>query len=198
MHIRLLRGVVAGALLLGGVLAHDAATAEAPQTVEIGAVLMEGAPPLPGINFTVSERGGETPGRIVAEESGGPARVSLEPGRYQVIARAPEVYAVSDIVVGYEAQQRFNLNLRSGIVELRLIPRVDRPAFNNGVSWDLYTYGKGEDGKRQFIVSVNESTPNLVLREGWYFVVAKRGDRTVRHSIQVTRGITYTYLLVEG
>ena len=88
------------------------------------------------------------------------------------------------------------ISLDAGTVIMRLIQHVGGPILRQGVSWKILTFGKDTSGKRQMIASSSESQPKFTLPKGYYVAQAAMGKREVRHTIEVTSGMSYKYTVI--
>jgi hypothetical protein len=88
--------------------------------------------------------------------------------------------------------------LTMGTVQLRVVPRVGGKTVREPISWEVRTYGRNANGKRQRVAEAKGATPKLDLPAGWYLVYAHLKDGTLRHPIEVTAGKTFKYTLVKN
>ncbi|MGF1611026.1 MAG: hypothetical protein ACFCUQ_16600 [Kiloniellales bacterium] len=165
------------------------------QAVSLTAVVVPGAAPLNDAAFTVTKIGPDTGGEIVAKSSNGPAVVELPTGRYRVVASYGHSKAVEEILVG-RSPLSHEINLNAGTVQLKLIKHVGGPTMKQDVKWEILTFGRDAEGKRHFVAGSQESQPRFVLREGFYLARATVKGREVRHTIEVTAGVTYKYNVI--
>lgn len=97
-------------------------------------------------------------------------------------------------VAGQSASQTANMPV--GKIRLRMIREVGGKAMREPIHWRVMTYGRDENGRRQQVAEVTESTPILVLPAGWYIVHARTSGKTIKHPVEVTAGKTFKYTLV--
>ena len=185
------------ALLLGvGVLVNPAGAASGILSeVHLEAVIIDGAPPLQNdVSFIVQRLNADGTRQVVAQQFGGSAKISLPRGRYKATAR----YGVAVSIARFSVDDRplkMVLAMNAGRVHLQAIPKVGAATMNRPLRWDLFTFGRGSDGKRIKVVSLEEARPSLVLPQGFYIAHVWSGDLTARHTIEVAAGRTYTYTM---
>lgn len=164
--------------------------------VRIDAVVAKGAPPLSdNVKLQVWAREGRKATRLVAESARAPATLSMHPGQYRVVASYKTARTVRDIVVKNHADTRKTINLNAGEIGLELLRQVGGAPVRDSITWQVMRYkrGNGAGGK---VATVSNSNPSLLLREGWYEVVATHGNSRTAHVIEVSAGQRFDYSLV--
>ena len=176
-------------------MAQDSGTNAANlQTISLSAVVTPGAQPLMDTEFTVTPLGAGSVGPVVARSQDGPAVIQLPAGRYRVVAAYGSATAQSDFLVD-TAPVVHQVNLNAGSVVLKLIKHVGGPTLKN-VAWEILTYGKDAQGKRHHITSAAAAQPRFTLPEGFYLARATHGTQEVRHTIEISPGVTYKYTVI--
>ena len=113
-------------------------------------------------------------GQMVAEKNTPNATFNLPAGSY--VVRALYKGTQSDLVIPLAPGQAYNytINLYAGQAKLTAI-KSSGPA-RDAVSWQIVREKPGPDGKYELVTASSEASPQLLMREGNYLVLAKVGD----------------------
>lgn len=174
----------------GGLMA-----AEDKQPVSFRAVVAPGAEPLLDAIFRITPQEGADRQEVEVRAVEGAATIDLSAGWYRVIASSGQTEVERRIVVG-DSPTVHEISLNAGKVLLKLIRNVGGETLNNGVAWEVLTYGKDSQGKRQQVATSSAAQPKFLLPEGFYLARATIGKRDVKHTIEVTAGATFKYTLI--
>ncbi|MBK1697439.1 hypothetical protein [Rhodovibrio salinarum] len=186
----------ASRLVLAGLLALPAAgTAAADTLVEFNVVARENGPAITdGVDLHVWSRNGKRAIRKVAEFTGAPTKLHLEPDEYRVVARYRHARSITDIEVGVGESMSTTLNLNLGGLELELLRCPGASPVRHDVSWTVHPYRRGKKAAPP-LVETQEPVPALGLSAGWYKVAAHHGAETYTHIVEVSAGRSLTYSL---
>jgi len=123
--------------------------------------------------FTYS-KGVTENGQLVAKKNISSASFTLPAGSY--VIRASYKGTQSDLVIPLSVGQSYNytINLYAGQAKLIAV-RPTGPA-RDLVEWTVVREKPGVDGKYQLVTMVKETSPQLLIREGNYLVIARLGD----------------------
>lgn len=192
-------GAIATSLaLLFASTAHSdgVSTAMGPlQTLSLEAVVTAGAEPLTDVSYQVQRLDKRGEKALEAQSVDGLAVVQVPKGKYRVTARYLSAKRQQDVVVG-DRPSHHVVDLKAGTVRMKAISNPGAKAIPANLNWEIYTYGKDSNGKRHLITSSDLAQPAFTLAAGWYLAKVKRGGREVRHTIEVSAGITYKYTVV--
>jgi hypothetical protein len=113
-------------------------------------------------------------GQLVAHKNISSASFTLPPGSY--VIRAGYKGTQSDLVIPLAPGQAYNytINLYAGQAKLSAV-KPTGPA-REPVEWTIVREKPGADGKYQQVTTVKEISPQLLIREGNYLVIARIGD----------------------
>lgn len=193
---RKLLGVLAPAAFAVAFLVQPAAATDSSlQSVSLSAVTVAGAQPLPDVEFTVTSIGSTAPVQVKALSDQGPVAVEVPAGRYKVMASYGHTTAEQEITVG-NGPSSHEVQLNAGTIFLKLIHHVGGPTIKSDLGWEILTYGRDAEGKRHLVATSKQSQPKFVLPEGYYLARAVRSTRDVKHTIEVTSGVTYKYTVI--
>jgi hypothetical protein len=81
-------------------------------------------------------------------------------------------------------------------VRMKAISNVGAKPIPANLDWEILTYGRDSTGKRHRVAVSKEAQPTFTLPEGYYLAIIKRGGRVTKHTIEVTKGITYKYTVL--
>ena len=171
------------------------AAATGKQPVSFTAVVVPGAQPLVNAYFTVTPVGFGPEKSTIARSGDGPAVMELEEGRYTLITAYGDTQRRREIVVG-KAPVSHEINLNAGTINMKLIKHVGGPTMVQGVTWEILTFGRDSKGERRAVTDSAESQPRFVLPHGFYLARVRVGTQEVRHTVEVTAGITYNYTVI--
>jgi hypothetical protein len=124
--------------------------------------------------FTYS-KGVTENGQLVAEKTGANATFNLPAGSY--VIRAAYKGTQSDLVIPLAPNQSYiyTINLYAGHAKLSAT-NVGGTTMKKDVSWQIVREKPGADGSFQLVTTSAEASPQLMIREGNYLVVARQGD----------------------
>ena len=165
------------------------------QTLSLEAVVVAGAAPLSDVSYAVQRLDKRGQKVVEAKSVDGLAVVELPKGKYRVTATYREAQRNQDVVIG-DLPAHQVVNLKAGTVRMKAISNPGAKAIPSNLNWEVYTYGKDSNGNRRLITTSEKAQPTFTLPEGWYLTKVKRGAREVKHTIEVSPGITYKYTLV--
>ena len=171
------------------------AAATGKQPVSFTAVVVPGAQPLVNAYFTVTPVGMGPEKSTIARSGDGPATMELPEGRYTLVTAYGDTQRQQEIVVG-KAPVSHQINLNAGTINMKLIKHVGGPTLTQGVTWEILTFGRDSKGERRHITDSSESQPRFVLPHGFYLARVRIGTQEVRHTVEVTAGITYNYTVI--
>ena len=190
---RKLFGFFAAALLA---LPTAASAADgALQTLSLSAVAASGAEPINDVHFAVTSLDAGSGLEVKALSDNGPAEVQVPAGRYKVTATYGHTKAVEQVTVT-NGGSRVQISLNAGTVFMKLLHNVGGKTYTKGVKWEILTYGKDSEGKRHLLAESGQAQPKFVLPEGFYLARASTGTQDVKHTIEVTSGVTYKYTVI--
>lgn len=196
MQRGLVAAVLAAVLAVGTAVLPDAGRAAEQHLVRFDAVVADGAPPINGaMTIEVWARDGRQATVKVAERHAAPAEVALEPGAYRILTVYKQARRVHDIRVTADGPHRKTLNLGAGEIGLELLRRVGGARVADDVRWQVHEYARGA-GKGESVAVIEGSRPRLLLREGWYEVVARHDGVVTDHVVEVSAGARFDYSLV--
>jgi hypothetical protein len=124
--------------------------------------------------FTYS-KGVTENGQLVAEKTGSNATFNLPAGSY--VIRAAYKGTQSDLVIPLAPNQSYTytINLYAGHAKLSAV-NVGGTTLKKNVSWQIVREKPGADGSYQLVTTSADASPQLLVREGNYLVVARQGD----------------------
>jgi hypothetical protein len=113
-------------------------------------------------------------GQLVAHKSLSSANFTLPAGSY--VIRAGYRGTQADLVIPLQAGQSYNytINLYAGQAKLTAM-KLTGPA-HEAVDWKIVREKPDADGKYQLVTSSSQASPQLLVREGNYLVIARIGD----------------------
>jgi hypothetical protein len=125
-------------------------------------------------------------GQLVAQKSISAASFTLPAGSY--VIRAAYKGTQSDLVIPLQAGQSYNytINLYGGQAKLTAVKSTG-PA-REAVEWTIVREKPGTDGKYQLVTTVKEISPQLLIREGNYMVIARIGDMWGMQPLSIKAG----------
>ena len=165
------------------------------QTLSMSAVAAAGAEPLSDVHFSVTSLDAGSGQEYKALSDRGPAEVQVPSGRYKVIATFGHTKVEKDVTVGSDPA-KVQIALNAGTVFMKLLHNVGGKTYKTGVSWEILTYGKDASGKRHLLAASKDAQPKFILPEGFYLARASTGTQDVKHTIEVTKGVTYKYTVI--
>ena len=165
------------------------------QTLSLSAVAASGAEPLRDVHFSVKSLDSGSALEVKALSENGPAEVQVPAGRYKVTATYGHTTVEEQVTVS-NGGSRVQIALNAGTVFMKLLHNVGGKTYTTGVTWEILTYGKDSAGKRHLLASSNKAQPKFVLPEGFYLARASTGTQDVKHTIEVTSGVTYKYTVI--
>ncbi len=124
--------------------------------------------------FTYS-KGVTENGQLVAEKMAPNATFNLPAGSY--VVRAAYNGTQSDLVIPLAPNQSYTytINLYAGHAKLSAT-NVGGTTMKTNVSWQILREKPAADGSYRLVTTSNEASPQLMVREGNYLVVARQGD----------------------
>jgi hypothetical protein len=124
--------------------------------------------------FTYS-KGVTENGQLVAQKMAPSATFNLPAGSY--VIRAAYNGTQSDLVIPLAPNQSYiyTINLYAGHAKLSAV-NVGGTQMKKDVSWQVVREKPGSDGSYQLVTTSKEASPQLMIREGNYLVVARQGD----------------------
>jgi hypothetical protein len=130
-------------------------------------------------------------GQLVAEKSGPNATFNLPAGSY--VIRAAYKGTQSDLVIPLAPNQSYTytINLYAGNAKLSAA-NVGGTTMKKGVSWQIVRAKPAADGSYQLVTSSADASPQLLIREGNYLVVARQGDLWGTEKLTIKAGRTTT------
>lgn len=119
-------------------------------------------------------KGATENGQLVAHKSLSSATFTLPAGSY--VIRAGYKGTQSDLVVPLQPGGSYNytINLYAGQAKLVAV-KPTGPA-REAVEWTVVREKPGADGKYQQVTAIKETSPQILVREGNYMVIARIGD----------------------
>jgi hypothetical protein len=140
--------------------------------------------------FTYS-KGVTENGQLVAEKTGPNATFNLPAGSY--VIRAAYKGTQSDLVIPLAPNQSYTytINLYAGNAKLSAA-NVGGTTLKKGVSWQIVRAKPSADGSYQLVTSSADASPQLLIREGNYLVVARQGDLWGTEKLSIKAGRTTT------
>jgi hypothetical protein len=138
--------------------------------------------------FTYS-KGVTENGQLVAEKTGPNATFNLPAGSY--VIRAAYKGTQSDLVIPLAPNQSYTytINLYAGNAKLSAA-NVGGTTMKKGVSWQIVRAKPAADGSYQLVTSSADPSPQLLIREGNYLVVARQGDLWGVEKLSIKAGRT--------
>ena len=124
--------------------------------------------------FTYS-KGVTENGQLVAEKTAPSATFNLPAGSY--VIRAAYKGTQSDLVIPLAPNQSYiyTINLYAGQAKLSAV-NVGGTQLKKDVAWQIVRAKPGADGSYQLVTTSKDVSPQLLVREGNYLVVARQGD----------------------
>ena len=124
--------------------------------------------------FTYS-KGVTENGQLVAEKTGSNATFNLPAGSY--VIRAAYKGTQSDLVIPLAPNQSYTytINLYAGHAKLSAV-NVGGTTLKKDVAWQIVRERPSADGSHQLVASSADASPQILVREGNYLVVARQGD----------------------
>jgi hypothetical protein len=129
--------------------------------------------------------------QLKVAEAVAPSKLFILPEGYYTL-RARYAGTVADMVLPVTAGHRFNytLNLYAGKVGLSAVAADG--AVTENLTWQIVRAAPGKDGKREVVAKSVAASPNLLLREGRYVVLARSGSLTGEAPLEIKAGNTQT------
>jgi hypothetical protein len=126
-------------------------------------------------------------GKLVAEKTGPSATFNLPAGSY--VVRAAYKGTQSDLVIPLAPNQSYTytINLYAGHAKLSAVTSGGTTAKQN-VSWQIVREKPGSTGAYQLVTTSTDATPQLMIREGNYLVVARQGDLWGMQKLSIKAG----------
>ena len=127
-------------------------------------------------------------GQLVAERKGPSASFTLPAGSY--VIRAAYKGTQSDLVIPLAPNQSYTytINLYAGQAKLSAV-NVGGTQLKQ-VNWQIVREKPGADGSYQLVTTSAEASPQLLIREGNYLIVARQGDLWGVQPLSVKAGRT--------
>jgi hypothetical protein len=124
--------------------------------------------------FTYS-KGTTENGQLVAEKMAPNATFNLPAGSY--VIRAAYKGTQSDLVIPMAPNQSYTytINLYAGQAKLSAV-NVGGTQLKKDVAWQIVREKPGADGSYQLVTTSSAVSPQLLIREGNYLVVARQGE----------------------
>jgi hypothetical protein len=140
--------------------------------------------------FTYS-KGVTENGQLVAEKTAPSATFNLPAGSY--VVRAAYKGTQSDLVIPLAPNQSYTytINLYAGNAKLSAV-NVGGTTLKQKVAWQIVRAKPAADGSYQLVTSSADASPQLLIREGNYLVVARQGDLWGVEKLSVKAGRTTT------
>lgn len=140
--------------------------------------------------FTYS-KGVTENGQLVAQKTGPNATFNLPAGSY--VIRAAYKGTQSDLVIPLAPNQSYTytINLYAGNAKLSAA-NVGGTTLKKGVAWQIVRAKPSADGTYQLVTSSADASPQLLIREGNYLVVARQGDLWGTEKLSIKAGRTTT------
>jgi len=125
-------------------------------------------------------------GYLVAHKNSPSATFMLPAGSY--VIRAGYKGTQADLVIPLAANQSYTytINLYAGEAKLTAV-KPTGPA-REAVVWQIVRAKPGPDGKYELVTASNDASPQLLVREGKYLVVARLGDMWGVQPLSVSAG----------
>lgn len=165
------------------------------QTLSLEAVVVEGAEPLTNVTYLVQRMDADSQEDMRARSVNGLAVFSLPSGHYKVTATFGDTKRQQQVIIGDQPAHHV-MNLEAGTVRMKAIPKPGGRPFNVDVTWEILTYGRDSTGKRHSIATSKQGQPSFTLPEGYYVATVAAEGKQIKHTIEVTSGITYKYTLL--
>jgi hypothetical protein len=136
--------------------------------------------------FTYS-KGVTENGQLVAEKMAPNATFNLPAGSY--VIRAAYKGTQSDLVIPLAPNQSYTytINLYAGQAKLSAV-NVGGTQLKKDVAWQIVREKPGADGSYQLVTTSNVVSPQLLIREGNYLVVARQGEMWGVEKLSVKAG----------
>lgn len=187
----------AGSLANTASAGDQQAKSDATMPLQLQAVIVSGAKPIPRNVSFMLERVDQGRRETVANLTGGVANVDVKPGRYRLTTAYGATVIEEDLDVRSAKDLPHEVNLNAGEIGLNMIPHVGGKPLRTPIDWQILSYRKNYQGKRDVIFSANAAETEVVLPAGWYMVHAQqKGGKLRKHVIEVTAGTRYNYTLV--
>ncbi len=171
-------------------------TAGALHAVSINSIIVEGAPPMESaITYRLQRRNGDG-WEEVTTRTGPELQLQLPSGDYRVEAAYGNARRVSSLRVD-GGPMRHTVDLNAGEVSLAVTPGITAQPLREKIKWQIQTWRKNAQGKRDHVAQVDGANPLMVLPEGRYLVTARTRTGTVRHTVEVDAGRRYDYTLLQ-
>jgi hypothetical protein len=138
--------------------------------------------------FTYS-KGVTENGQLVAEKTAPSATFNLPAGSY--VVRAAYKGTQSDLVIPLAPNQSYTytINLYAGNAKLSAV-NVGGTTLKQKVAWQIVRAKPAADGSYQLVTSSADASPQLLIREGNYLVVARQGDLWGVENLSIKAGRT--------
>ena len=173
-----------------------AKTAAAPVVVKPNSKLTIGMIPNSGRGFITDpigwqvytyQKGATENGQLVAQKTGPNATFNLPAGSY--VIRAAYKGTQSDLVIPMAPNQAYTytINLYAGQAKLSAV-NVGGTQLKKDVAWQIVREKPGADGSYQLVTTSADASPQLLIREGNYLVVARQGDLWGTQKLSVKAG----------
>ncbi|TXH38562.1 MAG: hypothetical protein E6Q98_03500 [Rhodospirillaceae bacterium] len=136
------------------------------------------------------QKGKTEAGVMVDKSKGSTASFSLMAGGYVVRAKYKDTKA--DLVVPLIAGQSYDytINLYAGYAKLAAV--AGKKAVTQKVTYQIVRQKPNENGEYELIAEKEGATPNVMLREGNYVLIARYGKMWGREDLAVQAGQTKT------
>jgi hypothetical protein len=143
--------------------------------------------------FTYS-KGATENGRLVAEKTGPNATFNLPAGSY--VIRAAYKGTQSDLVIPMAPNQSYTytINLYAGNAKLSAA-NISGTTLKKDVTWQIVREKPAADGSYQLVTTSKDASPQLLIREGNYLVIARQGDLWGTEKLAIKAGRTTTLKL---
>jgi hypothetical protein len=130
-------------------------------------------------------------GKLVAEKTAPSATFNLPAGSY--VVRAAYKGTQSDLVIPLAPNQSYTytINLYAGNAKLSAV-NVGGTTLKQKVSWQIVRAKPAADGSYTLVTSSADASPQLLIREGNYLVVARQGDLWGVEKLTIKAGRTTT------
>jgi hypothetical protein len=136
------------------------------------------------------QKGKTEAGVLVDKFKGSTANFSLMAGGYVVRAKYKDTKA--DLVVPLAAGQSYDytINLYAGYAKLAAV--ANKKAVKQNVTYQIVRQKPNENGEYELVAEKQGASPNVMLREGNYVLIARYGKMWGRQDLSVQAGQTKT------
>jgi hypothetical protein len=130
-------------------------------------------------------------GQLVAQKTAANATFNLPAGSY--VIRAAYKGTQSDLVIPLAPNQSYTytINLYAGNAKLSAV-NVGGTTLKKDVSWQIVREKPAADGSYQLVTTSADASPQLLVREGNYLVVARQGEFWGVEKLSIKAGRTTT------